>query len=132
MGLGHAFDSQKMRGHTYWYEEVANGGGKVQQSTRAERAHQARYAAELVEVVRDADKGQDEQHVAVAGVAVLAQHVQHPGGVLVPGDDAAIGPLAEEVKEAVGGVAVVTGEGQEGELAVSAERSAVPLEREQE
>jgi hypothetical protein len=50
-----------------------------------------------MQVVRDADEWQKKQHVAVACIVVLPQDLQHPGVVLVPGDNAAIGAFPEEV-----------------------------------
>jgi len=44
--------------------------------------------------------------------------MQHLRSVLVPGDHASIGAFTEEVEEAVGGVAIVPGEGKKRELAV--------------
>ena len=71
-----------------------------------------------MEVVGHADKGEDEQHVAVAGVAVLSQDVQHLAGVLIAGDDAPVGAFAEEVEEAICRVRVVTRVWLERELAM--------------
>jgi hypothetical protein len=71
-----------------------------------------------MQVVRDTNKRQEEEHVAVACVAVLPQHMQHLGCILVTGYDAAVRAFAEKVKKAVGCVAVVAGEWEEGELAV--------------
>ena len=108
-------------GRAYRNEKVADGRGKVQQAVRAQGLHEPGDAAQLVQVVGDADERQNEQHVAVAGVAVLAQHVQHLGRVLVARDNAAVGTFPKEVQEAVGRVAVVTREGEEGELPVAVE-----------
>lgn len=106
------------RMEAYRDEKVADGRGEVQKPARAEGVHELRDASELVEVVGDADKGEDEEAVGFACVAVLAEDVEHLGGVIVAGNDRAVGAFLEEVEEAVGRVAVVAGEGEEGELAV--------------
>lgn len=80
-----------------------------------------------MKIVRDADKGEDEEHVAVTGVAVFTQHVQHLGGVLVSGHDTSVGTFSQKVEEAVGSMAVVPREGEEGELAVSAQLASTTL-----
>ena len=72
-----------------------------------------------MQIVGDTNERQDQEHVAVARVAVLAQHAEHLGGVLVAGYDAVVGAFLQEVEEAVGRMGVVAGEGEEGELAVS-------------
>lgn len=106
------------RMEAYRDEEVADGRGEVQKPARAEGVHELRDAAELVEVVGDADEGEYKQAVGLTGVAVLAEDVEHLGGIIVTGNDRAVGALLEEVEKAVGRVAVVAGEGEEGELAV--------------
>jgi hypothetical protein len=105
----------------YRHEEVANRSGQVQQAARTQGLHQLGDAAQLVQVVGDAHERQEQQHVAIAGVAVLAQDMEHLGGVLVARHHAAVGPLAEEVEEAVCGMAVVAGEREQGELTVAGE-----------
>ena len=72
-----------------------------------------------MEIVRDANERQEEEHIAVACVAVLPQDVQHLGSILIPGDDAAVRAFSEKVKKAVGRMAVMAGEWEERELAMS-------------
>lgn len=57
--------------------------------------------------------------MAVACIAVLAQHMQHLSIVLISGNYTPIRPLAEEVKKAVCGMAVMAREWEERELAMS-------------
>jgi hypothetical protein len=76
-----------------------------------------------VEVVRDADKREGQEHVLVACIAVLAQDMQHLGGIFVSGNYTPVRPFAQEVEEAVGGVAVMPRKGEERELAVPVEVS---------
>lgn len=66
-----------------------------------------------MQVVRDANERQQEQHVAIACVTVLSQYVEHLGSILVTGHDAAVGSFSEKIEEAVGRMTVVAGEGEE-------------------
>lgn len=104
---------------THWNEKIANGGSQIQQAAWAKGLHEAGNAPQLMQIVRDAHKRQHKQHVAVARIAVRAQDIQHLSRFVVPGHDAAVGPFAQEVEEAVGCMAVVSRERKEGELAVS-------------
>lgn len=118
--LGHA-----LRRH----EKVGHGGGQVQQAPGPEGPHEARQGAQLVQVVADGDEGDHEQHVGVAGAAVLGQHVAHLGGVVAGAPlDLARGPGAQEVEEAVLGVGEVARVGEQAELAVQEDDGVAGLE----
>lgn len=119
-GLGFVSKEQRGRiGRTYRYKEVADCRGEIQQPFRPQRLHQLRDAAELMEVVGDADKGEDKKHVLVTSLTVFPEDVEHLAGILVTGYHASVRAFAEEVEEAVGGMAVVAGVGEEGELTVA-------------
>ncbi|EGX95325.1 hypothetical protein CCM_03597 [Cordyceps militaris CM01] len=108
--LGHA-----LRRH----EEVGHGGRQVQQAGGAERPHEARQPAQLVQVVANGDKREQEQHVVLAGLFVLAQHGAEARLVAGADHDArVVGVLLEEVQEAVLGVRVVPRVRLQAELAV--------------
>jgi hypothetical protein len=72
-----------------------------------------------MEIVRDTNERQQEEHIAVACVAVLPQDVQHLRSIFIPGDDAAVRAFSQEVKKAVGRMAIMAGEWEKGELAMS-------------
>jgi len=72
-----------------------------------------------MQIVRDTNERQEEEHVAVACVAILPQDVQHLRSILISGDDATVRAFSEEVKKAVGGMAVMAGKWEERELAMS-------------
>lgn len=74
-----------------------------------------------MQVVRDAEEGDGQQHVVVAGVVIFAKDLEHFAGVRVAGNDRAVGPLPKEIEEAILCVRVVAREGQEGELSVEEE-----------
>ena len=92
---------------TYWHEKVAHGRCEIQKPLGAEGRHQAGNAAQFMEVVRDADKGENQQHAAIAGIAVLAKDVQHLGRVLIPGHNTPVRALPQEIQKAVRGMAIV-------------------------
>lgn len=118
--LGHA-----LRRH----EKVRHGGGQVQQAPGPQGPHEARQGAQLVQVVADGDEGDHEQHVGVAGAAVLGQHVAHLGGVVAGAPlDLARRPGAQEVEEAVLGVGEVARVGEQAELAVQEDDGVAGLE----
>lgn len=71
-----------------------------------------------MQVIANGDKGQQEEHVVATGALVLAQDVENPVRVVGPDSDAAVGILAEEVEETVGGVGVMARVGEEAELAM--------------
>ena len=104
------------------HEEIANGSGQVKQRLGTKRLHKLGDAPQLMQVVRDADERDGQQHVVVASTVVLAQHLEHLAGVLVAGHDgAAVRPFLQEIEEAIGRMAVVAREGQQGELSVQEE-----------
>lgn len=73
---------------------------------------------EFMEVVGDVDKGEDKKYVFVMSFMVFLEDVEYFVGIFVMGYYVFVRVFVEEVEEVVGGMVVVVGVGEEGELMV--------------
>lgn len=71
-------------------EEVADGGGEVEQRVRAQRLHQVRERAQLEQVLGHGRERQEQEEIVLLRVPVLAQHGAHLVLVFAADDDAAV------------------------------------------